>query len=89
MHQMGGIGDGYEGNHRSIKGTATLSGSRLSLLLTGFVLFLSIFVMVIVFATRLSEQLVNFGSGDFHVLSVYMARGFFIGFLLFVILTNN
>ena len=65
MDQVSDIGNGHQGNASPIKSTSSLGCTGLSLLLTGFVLALALFLMIVLTA-RLSEEFVNFARGHFH-----------------------
>ena len=65
MDQMRHIGDRDKGNTGPIKGTSSLSGTGLSLLLTSFVFALTLF-LVVMFTTGLGQEFVDFARGHFH-----------------------
>jgi hypothetical protein len=62
MHQMGRIGNRHQGNARAIKRTSPLGGTGFRLLLTGLVMALAVF-LVIMLTTRLGQEFTGFGGG--------------------------
>jgi hypothetical protein len=78
MNQMSRIGNGYQSDRRSIKGTSSLSSSGFGLLGTSFIVAFSFFV--IVFATWFIEKVSDFGLSHLFVLCYW---SFVLGYLFF------